>query len=84
MMIVRIKTVADARVQEKVRERIKKQMKEGLIVHDDTIEITFADSMCTQCGSTDLEEIKAHNGDGVILGYLRTCNGCGNKKDLLK
>lgn len=83
-MIVRIKTVANTEVQNKVRERIKEQMKEGLIVHDDNIEITFADNMCTQCGSADLEEVKAHTDDGIVLGHLRTCNNCGDKKDLLK
>lgn len=43
MMIVRIKTPTDADTQNLVRERIKQQISEGLVVHDNSVEITFAD-----------------------------------------
>ncbi|WP_040981068.1 hypothetical protein [Oceanobacillus jeddahense] len=45
MMIVRVKTNAGAETLERIREKVKKQISEGLIVHDNLLEITFADDM---------------------------------------
>lgn len=80
MMIVRIKGTASVETQNKVRERIKKQIAEGLIVHDDMLEITFADDMCTECGSTDLEEIIVRTHDKIVVDYTVECNRCGQSR----
>lgn len=87
LMIVRIKNVSDVDTQEKVRERIKEQMKEGLIVHDDTIEIIFADEMCLECGSTNLEEYTVKSDEGDIFSHVLRCNKCNrycHSEELIK
>lgn len=77
MMIVRIKTVANTDTQEKVRKRIKEQIAEGLIVHDDTIEIMFVDDICPNCFGTNLKEINAYANNGVVVESTTICEYCG-------
>jgi len=84
LLIIRIKAVVDIKTQEKVRERIKKQIAEGLIVHDDTVEITIADDMCTECGSNDLEEVMLGDGGGRINEHVLICERCGYQRNLMK
>ncbi|WP_200416294.1 hypothetical protein [Virgibacillus salexigens] len=83
MMIVRIKTLADTKTQEKVRERIKQQIEEGLIVHDDTIEITFAD-VCSNCGSDECQEITLRDDIGNVHEHVFECEKCGKQRSLLE
>ncbi len=87
MMIVRIKTVVDIKTQENVRERIKEQISEGLIVHDDTIEILFVeDSECHIDNATlmiDGESFKAETIKDALTP-LRTCMNCGYQRNLPK
>ncbi len=81
MLIVKIKVPATIETQEKVRERIKEQIKEDLIIHDDSIEITFADDVCTECGSTNLEEIETKDVEGVVFSRVIKCNACGKLRE---
>lgn len=83
MMIVRIKTVADIKTQENVRNRIKQQIEEGLIVHDDTIEITFAD-VCSNCGSDEFQEITLRDDIGNVHQHVFECEECGKRRSLIE
>lgn len=56
MIIVRIKTHADIGMQDKIRERIQQQMKDGLIVHDDMVEIYHGPEECTDVEVNTVEE----------------------------
>jgi len=80
MMIVRVKTNASAETLERIREKMKKQISEGLIVHDNLLEITFADDMCAECGSTDLEEIKLY-ADNNPIEHVTICNACEQSRE---
>lgn len=80
MMIVRIKGTASVDTQNLVRERIKQQISEGLVVHDDFLEITFADDMCTECGNTDLEEITVRIDEQIVVDHEIKCNACGHSR----
>lgn len=44
MMIIKHKGTLSSEAKEKVREDIKRQLKDGFIVHDDHVEITFIDN----------------------------------------
>ncbi|RST59702.1 hypothetical protein D5F11_011410 [Siminovitchia terrae] len=84
MLIVRLKGVFNSEVHDRVRENIKQQISEGLIVHDDAIEITFADDMCLECGSIEYEEVKMSNQKGNALEHILNCVNCGHQRNLLK
>lgn len=76
MMIVRIKGKTDAKTLKNVREGIKEQVGEGLIVHDDLMEITLVDEKngkvhytCERCGTTYHYSCEINK---------TTCSHCGN------
>lgn len=83
-MIVKMNGIVNYGAKEKVRERIKEQMKEGLIVHDESIEITFSPDRCIKCGCDEFEVVTMSDKQGVIYERIKTCENCGHVTDLMK
>jgi len=84
MMLVKVKGIINKEKREKFIADIKKQISEGLIIYDDTIEITFADDMCVNCGANDLESITTRSVEGDIFSHVMKCNRCGHLKELVE
>ncbi len=81
MLIIRVKGTVPHEKMEKIRSNIKRQISEGLIVHDDSIEITIVDDMCPECGSENIEEITFTSDNADTYSIIK-CNRCNYSSDI--
>lgn len=84
MLIIRVKGTVPYEKMEKMRSDIKRQISEGFIVHDDSIEITIVNDMCSECGSNDLEEIVTRDIEGRVFSRVIKCNECDHLSETIK